>query len=399
MATDYPGANNMPYFFKDGMFGTRNHNGKDSASPRYISVKPVWWLPYVYKNEDFHIMEFRTDEGDDQEPIVFLPIIPMVLINGAEGIGSGHSTFIPKFNPLDIITWYKRRLGGSIYQNEPSPWYRGFTGLIEPATVRGSAIATAINERNDPINEEEELEELDELDSYDPTISLTHKAVKITGCMYSNGPNIEITEIPIRRSIHSYSVFLKELIDKGMLKDFRNNSDDNNARFTLESYTGGQTARELGLISFMGMSNMVLLDNNNCPIKYVNVTQILESFYQQRLGYYAKRKEFGLNEELRIIQELTEKHKFISEVVNGTIIIFKRKINELKQELSDKGYSKDLFNTISLSSCTQERVLELEEQIEQHIVKYNEINIVSLEGLWYTDLEEFEKVYKHHYKC
>lgn len=59
-----------------------------------------------------------------------MPVVPAVLVNGAEGIGTGWSTSIPNFNPRDITANLRRMLDGE--QPEPmKPWYRGFTGTIE----------------------------------------------------------------------------------------------------------------------------------------------------------------------------------------------------------------------------------------------------------------------------
>ena len=50
----------------------------------------------------------------------------------ADGIGTGWSTFVPNYNPLDLIGNIRRML-----RDEPTvpmvPWYRGFEGTVEPA--------------------------------------------------------------------------------------------------------------------------------------------------------------------------------------------------------------------------------------------------------------------------
>lgn len=394
MAADYPGANNMAYFFQDGMFGTRNLNGEDSSQPRYASVKPIWWLPYVYKIEDFPIMEFRTDEGKDQEPVTFLPIIPMVLVNGADGIGSGHSTFIPKFNPLDIIKWYKLRLTGLQYLPEPMPWYRGFKGTIEAVSIKRPTEEETVDHEAE---EDDGTGQVTEDQTFDSSASL-HRAYRISGCMHQEGNNIIITEIPIGKSIDSYDKFLKKLVEDKLLYDYNNKSDDYEAYFSLEGYKGPVTMRDLRLIANIGITNMILLDNNNVPIKYGSITSILESFYQGRLCYYGKRKQYMLEEEQKLIAELTEKYNFISEVVNGTIVIYKRKISELKVEMEQKGYSKDLCNSVSLSSCTEEHMAELYQKIQHHTQVYNELTQINTENMWLKDLEQLEGAYKRHYK-
>lgn len=55
----------------------------------------------------------------------YIPILPMVLVNGSDGIGTGWSSFVPNYNPSDIVDNLKRKIKGE--EMEPMhPWYRGF---------------------------------------------------------------------------------------------------------------------------------------------------------------------------------------------------------------------------------------------------------------------------------
>jgi DNA topoisomerase-2 len=98
----------MPYFTQNGQFGTRNLDGDDGAAARYTSTKPEWWWPYIFTKDDHDLSNPRDylsmviDEGEECEPVVLLPILPIGLINGCVGIGTGHSTTIQNYNPLDI---------------------------------------------------------------------------------------------------------------------------------------------------------------------------------------------------------------------------------------------------------------------------------------------------------
>ncbi len=77
--------------------------GKDHASPRYIFtfLNPLTRL--VFPEEDDPLLDQIEEEGMKIEPNSYVPILPMVLVNGAEGIGTGWSTSIPCFNPSDIV--------------------------------------------------------------------------------------------------------------------------------------------------------------------------------------------------------------------------------------------------------------------------------------------------------
>ena len=73
-----------------------------------------------------------------------MPILPMVLVNGAEGIGTGWSTSIPNYNPRDIVANLRRLLDGQPL--EPmAPWYKGFKGSIHEVDTKTAGKSYAIN--------------------------------------------------------------------------------------------------------------------------------------------------------------------------------------------------------------------------------------------------------------
>ena len=86
--------------------------GKEAASPRYIftSLAPV--TRHLFNEHDDNVLTYLEDEGQSIEPNYSLPIMPLSLVNGAEGIGTGWSTFIPCHNPRDIISNLKRLMEG-----------------------------------------------------------------------------------------------------------------------------------------------------------------------------------------------------------------------------------------------------------------------------------------------
>jgi DNA topoisomerase II len=102
MAQDYVGSNNLPLLLPCGQFGTRHYGGKDAASARYIFTKLSPLTPLIFPASDNPILEYVIDDGKKVEPKFYLPIIPMVLVNGGQGIGTGWSTTIHLYNPLHI---------------------------------------------------------------------------------------------------------------------------------------------------------------------------------------------------------------------------------------------------------------------------------------------------------
>ena len=129
MAQNFVGHNNINYLEPIGQFGSRLKGGKDSAQPRYIHTHLTKISNIIFNKLDNPILEHTEDDGIKVEPKYYLPIIPMILINGSEGIGTGWSTGIPKFNPIDVISNIKKLMN----DQEPDdmiPWMKGFQGRV-----------------------------------------------------------------------------------------------------------------------------------------------------------------------------------------------------------------------------------------------------------------------------
>lgn len=144
LAQDFVGSNNLNLLSPNGQYGTRDGGGSDHASPRYIFTEPMPIARTVFNDADDVLLNQQKDDNLVIEPEWYMPIIPMVLVNGAEGIGTGAfslsisdflltwvgwSTTIPCYNPVDIVANIKRLLNGE--EVVPMhPWYRGFKGEI-----------------------------------------------------------------------------------------------------------------------------------------------------------------------------------------------------------------------------------------------------------------------------
>lgn len=129
LAQDFVGSNNINLLLPNGQFGTRLQGGKDAASARYIftQLNPV--TKALFPAADENVLHFLYEENQRIEPEWYCPVIPTVLVNGAEGIGTGWSTKIPNYNPRDIVANIQRLIRGE-EQVPMTPWYRKFNGTI-----------------------------------------------------------------------------------------------------------------------------------------------------------------------------------------------------------------------------------------------------------------------------
>jgi DNA gyrase/topoisomerase IV subunit B len=152
LAQNYTGSgNNINLLTPSGQFGSRGGGGKDAASARYIHTRLEPVAAKIFREEDRCILEFLQEDGISIEPRYYLPVVPMVLVNGANGIGSGWSTFIPCYNPVDIVENLKLLLDADEKKNQQKttnlkpmlPWYRGWRGHVEAVLASSTSASSS----------------------------------------------------------------------------------------------------------------------------------------------------------------------------------------------------------------------------------------------------------------
>lgn len=130
LAQNFVGSNNIYLLLPNGAFGTRATGGKDAAAARYIYTELNKLTRKIFHPADDPLYKYIQEDEKTVEPEWYLPILPMILVNGAEGIGTGWSTYIPPFNPLEIIKNIRHLMNDEELE-QMHPWFRGWTGTIE----------------------------------------------------------------------------------------------------------------------------------------------------------------------------------------------------------------------------------------------------------------------------
>lgn len=450
---------------------TRNMLGKDASKPRYIFTKPEWWWNLIYKKEDNSLLKMVIDEGEEYEPVSLLPILPMQLINGIKGIGTGHSSFIPNHDPLDICNWLLSKI-----DNKPLPpllpWYRGFIGTIK-ITERASGIKSkktktiknvkendikqnleenktesvdsAITDINKDINKnldkdikkdinknsfsfsdnetDEESETYENADFEDDTENI-NKNTKYTmntlgkyEVIGNKRKKIIVTEIPIGRCQHDYNNWLEKQRADKKISGFVNHSKANTVRFEITGMKN-PSYKNLKLIKSFGISNMVLLDMNNKPVKFTTSYEMMEAFYAMRLPYYNLRKRNVLIAMKDKINLLNNKIKFIYAVINGynlmktnpkltpeqavankCIISMGLKKKSIVDQMTKLGFPEDLLKKVTLYQCTLEEIENARTEYTLVVNKINAFQKILPSQMWKDDIEAFITAYCKHYKC
>ena len=408
MAQNFVGSNNINLLMPNGQFGTRIMGGQDSASSRYIHTELNKIVDKIYPSLDFPLLTYNDDDGMLVEPKYYVPIIPMVLVNGMNGIGTGFSTSVPKYNPVDIINNVKKKIKGEPY-NEIRPWYSGFKGEI-------------LKLKDNTYLSKGRYEILS------PTI-------------------IKITELPIGKWTDDYKKFLDTLLpeekkskskenekNKGKKKikrtivDYVNNSTDTTVDFEIivsidfiksvqwsedENIDGIENYFKLYTTKGLSLNNIHLYDKNNKIIKIKDINEIFDIHYEERYELYVKRKDYIVTNLSNDLEILKSKIRFIEDVINDTIVIYKRKKQDIINDLFENKYpgvinkkivkyknkneysnGYDYLTKMSIELFTEEEIIQLKKEYEKIKFKYDTILKKTIEDLWLEECSELMKEYR-----
>ncbi len=409
MALDFTGSNNLPYFIQGGLFGTRKNNGTKAGKSRYTSVSKMVWWQYVFHKDDFHIWEYVIEESKICEPKNLLPIVPLFLINGSSGVGTGWSSKIPNYNPFHIVKWLIARLKK---EKLPKlvPWYKDFIGDIKVVFKYDITTTTEDGKKITKKLKKNILEPgASEFFSTETNRTMITKG-KFEHRMIKEGRKEEewviVTELPIGRFPSWYEeVVLKPMHKKKEIKMFKNVCGNNNIEFHIKGMEK-PTLKKLRLKSGLGMTNMTILDENNFPRIFKRVDKLIEYWFQWRRQYYPKR----ITKMIEIIEKETidirNRYKFIKAVVKGfeegkklgeTIIIVKEPKESILKQLEALNLDYSLLKKVPTSSYTKKGLEKVEKQQDIIREKLEYYQNVDVDKLWIDELLEFEKCCKKLY--
>jgi DNA topoisomerase-2 len=409
MAQNFIGSNNINLLMPNGQFGTRR-TGQDHASERYIYTQLNKITRSIFPKEDDAILKYLDDDGLIVEPIFYAPIIPMILINGSKGIGTGFSTDIMCYNPIQIIDYLKDKLEQEIAMDleiemelnsekktEPiqtqmqkstaefTPYYEGFQGTIEK-------IATG-------------------------KFLFKGKYTKIAT------DKIHITELPVGFWTEDFKEHLETLTDTvdktgkkivPVVKDYNDMSKDTNIDFTITLTKGKLEELEtmecdhgcnglektFKLYSTSSNTNMHLFDAHDTLKKYDDVEEIIDDYYDVRLALYQTRKTHMialLEQELLVLKNKTN---YIRENLEETIDLRKKKKEEVIEMLSNKGYAivdedgeYKYLTKMPMDSVTEENADKLFREYSVKCVELETIRNKTIMEMWSEELEVLRQEY------
>ncbi|KAK7468441.1 DNA topoisomerase 2 [Stygiomarasmius scandens] len=305
LAQDFVGSNNINLLAPNGQYGTRDQGGKDHASPRYIHTLPMPLARSVFVPSDDALLNAQKEENKIIEPEWYMPVVPMILVNGAEGIGTGWSTNIPCYNPVDVVANI-RRLMNEEELVSMHPWWRGFKGEIKLASKNKYDVFGVVNKIDDS--------------------------------------TVEIRELPIHKWTQTYKAELESMMTgdnkDGSIKNYQEHHANEDVHFIVQMDPKELVkAEEKGLLEYFKLTskltttNMIAFDFDGKIKKYESPEVILEEFYGVRMTYYQKRKDYLANELQTVFERLSEQARFVQMIIDRKLSVSGRKKADIVVDL------------------------------------------------------------------
>ena len=358
MAQDFVGSNNIPWLVPQGQFGTRLEGGKDSASPRYIHTYLQSYIQHLVPSDDFDCLSYLDDDGVQVEPEWYAPILPMILINGCTGIGTGYSTEIPQFNPADLKSmiedWLETDKG---LDRELTPYYKGFKGTVVKA------------DKGDYL---------------------------VKGVWKTEKGEMTITELPVGTWTSKFREKLDKMVTDGQIKDYTDTSTDTDVYVKVKLGEDASLVEKL-LVDKVKMTNMHAF-NSKCVVhKYESPNEILREFVSVRLDLYVKRRDHILKTLRDKLPYHTNVVRFIKQQCEDTPKPdLRRKTIEVCNELLSKEKfekikdSYDYLLNLPIASMTLTHAKKHEQDLEKLKEQIEKLEDMTPSEMWLTDLEKLK---------
>lgn len=359
LGQDFVGTNNIALIQKSGNFGTRYE--PEASASRYIFASASKDFFELFKKEDIPILKHQTFEGHKIEPMFYTPTLPMLLVNGSEGVSSGFAQKILPRDPKQIVKYINSKLQGRNPSIKLEPWFRGFNGIVQQGDsstqwlIKGNIKRIGINK-------------------------------------------VQITEVPVGYTLKAYLNVLDDLEDKKIIQGYKDRSENDEFLFDvniqsklLKELSDQELLQKLKLIKTVS-ENYTVIDENNKIAVFNSCYEILDAFIKVKLEYTQKRKDFLISSLKEQIQYDFSKYLFIKNIVTDELKINKRKKTDIVLDLEkidkiiQKDSSYDYLLRLPIYNLTEEELHKLQEKIKNLKSELTELQKTPAQKLWENDL-------------
>lgn len=368
MTQNFVGANNYALTTgNSGGWGCRIN--PVSAAPRYTRISLSDVTKAVIHEDDEEIVGRQFFEGDYIEPKFFVPVFPILFLNGSNGLSTGFSCTIYPRNPDEIITYIKKKICGINPKTPLLPWFKGFTGQVRVNNESGNAESVGVINR-------------------------------------LNTTNYEITELPIGMEYQSYINILDKLYEDKVIVDYEDCCEPKTdtilfkiktTRQFTNDYSDTEKLNKVFKLTKSLSENLNCIDENNRIREFKSIREILDAYIEIRLKYYGKRKEYLIDKYNGKISLLTSKYTFCDGVIKESIKIAKVSKDKIIEQLEkvpkiikvDDSY--DYLLKMPIYSITKEKMAEMAEQLKKLKDELKLTKSMEISDFWLIDLKDVKK--------
>ncbi|HAZ12421.1 MAG: hypothetical protein A2X86_15900 [Bdellovibrionales bacterium GWA2_49_15] len=338
MAQDYTFSNNYPLIDKKGYFGERMET--TPAASRYIECKLGKVAELLLFDDINQVQMVPNYDEKVLEPLFFLPKLPLMLLNGSEGIGTGFSSVVPCFHHTHIIESMLQFLDSG-RPKKIKPFVHNYTLKVETDASGRLVFSMKIEEKND---------------------------------------KFYITELPRGYDAAKIYRHLNKFIDNGFLKDFIDSSVDNDIQIELLFKKGQRPPLEEVIknisVSTTLVPNYTLISERG--VKIVNTPEeIIEIFTKRRLQVVQKRYDLLC---LEYEEKLTQHNEIIKFIKNKEYDVATKKKNrkDFVDYLASKKYKfREYLADMPIYRMTKEEVEKRKLMVEEDSKSLKEFRKIS----------------------
>lgn len=386
MAQNYPGTNLVNLLEPIGQFGCRFTG--EPAAPRYIFTKLTKVAKVLFSSVESKLLEYNTNEGVNLEPKHYYLPIPLVLLNGASGIGSGWSTRIYKYHPKDVIGYLMERIRGKTAGElePPAIYYHGYHGKIEP--IKDGFLLHGKWELNKNI-----------LIITEPPLWLSFENYRYHIQLLEQAGVVKSAEThPLETSKKSSRIYYKIKLSTDYVNKLTNDKghvDHDEPEDAMTIFYNIQ--KDFKLTYKCSTKNMWLINESGVHKKYDNVKDILEDFIIVTEKYYGRL----YNHKLTVIKDqlalLHSKILFVRGVAKDKkIIIMEKPYDEIATSI--ESYSGEIIKVdgsynyllaMLISTLTVEKENKLMKKYEEVKDQFESLQKITHKHLWVDDIKKF----------
>lgn len=347
-----------------------------AGAPRYLYVKHSKYMDLIYKT-DYDLLDFVSEEGQNVEPMTYLPIIPTVLCKNNIGVAVGYSMHNQAYNPIDIITACQE--------------------VIKSRSDKKDKITTQIRPYLRGIKQSNWKFEDGNWYNYGEWKFNQSKDLMI------------VTDLPADVSYDDFEKLLNKFEDESYIKNWKNRSVDGGVNYEItfpkkqlavemkKDRSGKRLANRFKLIKMLSSDLLWLLDENHKLKNFQNKNEVVEYFVNYRLTIYTERKK----KLVKILEERIKKNdelvKFITLVCNGKLKIRNRSKKDIKIDMDVQKLPMELIST-PMSKVTIEERDELLKQNEEMKNKLEYIKKTTEKQMYLNDLANLKKEIEKDFK-